>query len=60
MKPRVPNHVGFIPDGYRRWADRHGLPRGEGYFAGVEPGLELMQTCRDVGIPEISIYGFTK
>lgn len=57
---RIPRHVGFIPDGNRRWAVARGLPPGAGYDAGVEPGLRLLSRCRDLGIEEVSIYGFTK
>jgi len=55
-----PKHIGFIPDGNRRWADRRGLPREQGYAQGVAPGLELLKLCKKTGIPEISIFGFTK
>lgn len=57
---RIPRHVGFIPDGNRRWADTRGLDRGEGYAPGIDPGLRLLDLCREVGIQEVSIYGFTK
>ncbi|HEX5056253.1 MAG TPA: undecaprenyl diphosphate synthase family protein [Gammaproteobacteria bacterium] len=60
MKNALPRHVGFIPDGNRRWADMRGLGRETGYAHGVEPGLLLMGACRSFGIPEISVYGFTK
>ena len=56
---RVPRHVGLIPDGNRRWADARGLPRHEGYAAGVAPGIELVAQCRALGVQELSIYGFT-
>jgi undecaprenyl diphosphate synthase len=57
---RLPRHVGIIPDGNRRWADIHGLARRDGYAAGVEPGLRLLDLCRKLGIEEASVYGFTK
>lgn len=57
---RIPRHVGFIPDGNRRWADARGLVRGAGYAPGIEPGLRLLEYCRELGIEEVSIYGFTK
>lgn len=57
---RVPRHIGFIPDGNRRWAERHGLPKRSGYEAGVAPGLRLLGLCRELGVEEISAYGFTK
>lgn len=59
-KKSLPRHVGFIPDGNRRWASDHGLPKGAGYAYGISPGLQLYEKCRDCGISEISIYGFTQ
>lgn len=57
---RLPQHVGIIPDGNRRWADKRGLARRDGYAAGIEPGLRLLDLCRNLGIEEASVYGFTK
>lgn len=57
---RIPRHVGFIPDGNRRWADARGLPPGAGYEPGVDPGLRLLAHCRELGVEEVSVYGFTK
>lgn len=56
----TPSHVGFIPDGNRRWAAGHGLPKEAGYAQGVDPGLLLYEKCKECGIKEISIYGFTQ
>ena len=56
---RVPKHVGLIPDGNRRWARERGLHPGEGYVAGVVKGLEMLDQCLDLGIEEVSVYGFT-
>lgn len=60
MKRMVPRHVGFIPDGNRRWALERGLSKEDGYQHGITPGVALFEKCRDIGIEEISIYGFTK
>ena len=57
---RVPRHVGFIPDGNRRWAEQRGEAKREGYAAGILPGLELLALCREQGVEEVSIYGFTR
>ena len=57
---RLPRHVGIIPDGNRRWADLRKAPRRDGYAAGVAPGMRLLQLCRELGIEEASVYGFTK
>lgn len=60
MKNRLPRHIGFIPDGNRRWAQARGLSKEEGYAFGVEPGLALFEACQDRGVAEMSIYGFTQ
>ena len=60
MKNDVPNHIGFIPDGNRRWAMDHGLPKEAGYDHGIDPGLLLYEKCKERGIKEVSIYCFTK
>jgi undecaprenyl diphosphate synthase len=59
-KRSLPRHVGFIPDGNRRWAVGRGLSREQGYRFGIEPGLALFEMCRSLGIPEVSVYCFTQ
>lgn len=56
---RVPNHIGIIPDGNRRWASSQGMSKEMGYNAGLNPGLELFKLCKDAGVKEITYYGFT-
>ena len=41
VKKNIPRHVGFIPDGNRRWAMDHGLSKEAGYDHGINPGLQL-------------------
>ncbi len=53
-------HVGFIPDGNRRWAVEHGLAKEDGYEHGIAPGLQLYEICKKSGIGEVSIYCFTQ
>src|SRR5450631_45943 len=57
---RVPRHIGFIPDGNRRWALQHGLAKEQGYASGIAPGLALFETCKELGIEEVSVFGFTQ
>lgn len=59
-KKRFPRHVGFIPDGNRRWAAGQGLPKQSGYAHGIDPGLQLFEECRRLRIEETSIYCFTQ
>ena len=60
VKRNIPRHVGFIPDGNRRWATSQGLRKEAGYAHGVNPGLLLLEKCREYGISEVSVYGFTQ
>lgn len=57
---RLPNHIGIIPDGNRRWAQRNGLNKEDGYDYGIKPGFELYKECVELGIKEITFYGFTQ
>ncbi|WP_160669975.1 polyprenyl diphosphate synthase [Clostridium sp. C8-1-8] len=56
---RIPNHVGIIPDGNRRWAVDKGLTKESGYISGIDPGLELFKLCKNAGVKEVTYYGFT-
>lgn len=56
---RLPNHIGIIPDGNRRWAVSKGMTKEKGYVMGLDPGLILYKLCKEVGIKEITYYGFT-
>jgi undecaprenyl diphosphate synthase len=56
---RVPNHLGVIPDGNRRWAIQNGMFKEKGYDSGLNPGLEVFKLCEKIGIKELTFYGFT-
>lgn len=56
---RIPEHIGIIPDGNRRWAVKRGLSKEQGYDYGLTPGLELLRLCKKIGVKEITYYGFT-
>lgn len=56
---RIPNHIGVIPDGNRRWAVRQGLGKEQGYILGLNPGLQLFKICKELGVKELTYYGFT-
>lgn len=55
----LPNHIGIIPDGNRRWAESKGLTKEKGYALGIDPGMALFKLCQQEGIKEITYYGFT-
>lgn len=56
---RIPQHIGIIPDGNRRWAGKNGLKKEDGYAYGLEPGLKLLRAARASGVRELTYYGFT-
>jgi len=56
---RIPNHIGIIPDGNRRWAVAKGLTKEKGYDLGIDPGLSLFKLCQVAGVKEVTYYGFT-
>ncbi len=59
-KLRIPNHVGIIPDGNRRWAVSKEMSKQDGYEHGVAPGVILFNKLKEYGVKEITFYGFTK
>ncbi len=56
---RIPKHIGIIPDGNRRWAVDKGLNKEDGYNSGLNPGVETLKLAKEVGVDEITYYGFT-
>ena len=55
----LPQHIGVIPDGNRRWAATNNLNKEDGYIYGLGPGLQLLKLCQKTGIEELTYYGFT-
>ena len=56
---KIPQHIGIIPDGNRRWANENEMDKHEGYFYGLAPGMRVFELCRELNIPELTFYGFT-
>ena len=52
---RLPRHIGFFPDGNRRWAVAHGLSKEEGYLAGLAPAFQSYKEW--MGVNVVSVYG---
>ncbi|QSZ26575.1 di-trans,poly-cis-decaprenylcistransferase [Aceticella autotrophica] len=57
---RIPDHIGIIPDGNRRWAVSKNMSKEAGYVFGLNPGLELYRLCKQLGVRELTYYGFTQ
>lgn len=55
----TPTHVGYILDGNRRWAKKHGLPTYEGHLAGYNSLKDVIEATADAGVEYISFYTFS-
>ena len=55
----VPQHIGYIMDGNRRWAEQHGLPAYEGHLAGYTAMKEVLTANIDAGVKYVSVYAFS-
>lgn len=55
----VPNHIGYIIDGNRRWAKSHGIPTYEGHLAGYSAIQEVVKATFDAGVRYVSVYIFS-
>lgn len=55
----IPRHVGYIIDGNRRWARKHGIPTYEGHLAGYNAIHDVVKVSFDAGIEFISVYIFS-
>ena len=55
----LPNHIGIIPDGNRRWAAEKGLTQVEGHFAGAENMHRTLDKLIDLGIRYVTTWGFS-
>lgn len=55
----TPKHVGYIVDGNRRWAKKHGLPYYEGHLAGYNILKDIIRATIDEGVEYMSIYVFS-
>lgn len=59
VAPVLPKHVGYIVDGNRRWAKKHGLPVYEGHLAGYNALKDVAVATLDSGVQYMSAYVFS-
>ncbi len=58
-KERIPEHIGIILDGNRRWASKRSLIPWQGHQEGVEKVRKFMEWCCDLGINTLTLYAFS-
>lgn len=52
----VPQHLGLILDGNRRFARAAGLQREMGHSIGADKAHEVLEWCLELGIPAVTIW----
>ena len=57
---KLPRHVAIIMDGNGRWAKTKNLPRIEGHVTGIESVRDIVTATRELGIPYLTLYAFSK
>ena len=55
----LPQHIGYIIDGNRRWAKQHGLPIYEGHLAGYNAIKDILLETLRQGVKYASAYVFS-
>jgi len=59
MSDKIPNHIGIIIDGNRRWAKQRNLPSLEGHKKGYENVGTISRHAFKRGVKILSIYAFS-
>lgn len=55
----LPRHVAIIMDGNGRWAKKRLLNRVKGHEKGAETVRAIVETCRELQIPILTLYAFS-
>ena len=55
----IPDHIGIIMDGNRRWAKEKNLPSKLGHKQGAENLRDLVLYANEIGLKYLSVYAFS-
>ncbi|MDD2203565.1 MAG: polyprenyl diphosphate synthase [Bacilli bacterium] len=55
----IPNHVGIILDGNRRWATERGLAKSEGHLEGAKNLITMVEYIFKKGVNVLSVFAFS-
>jgi len=55
----IPNHLGIILDGNRRWAEERGLSVSDGHKKGTETVEKIAKHCKKKGIKILTLFAFS-
>ncbi|MEM3103770.1 MAG: undecaprenyl diphosphate synthase family protein, partial [Candidatus Nitrosocaldus sp.] len=53
---RIPNHIGIIMDGNRRWSESFMFDKLDGYAIGADKVYKAVEWCIDLGVRQITLY----
>ncbi len=53
---RIPNHIGVMVDGNRRWAKQFNAPTSQGHQAGADKIHEFLGWCQELGVKVVTLY----
>ncbi len=53
---KLPQHVGVLMDGNRRWAAQIGESTKHGHEAGAQKVIDFLTWCHEVGVPMVTLY----
>lgn len=58
-RDKLPQHIGIMIDGNRRWARSKGLPTFTGHLKGIQRAVEIVDYAFQKGIKVLTLYGFS-
>lgn len=56
---KLPRHLAIIMDGNGRWAEKRSQDRVAGHHQGAEAVRRVVQDCRRIGIPYLTLFAFS-
>jgi undecaprenyl diphosphate synthase len=54
-----PKHIAIIPDGNRRFAEKKGISRQEGYAIGIRKIGDVLKWCKEHDVRMLTMWGFS-
>jgi len=58
-KKNIPQHIGIIMDGNRRWAEKRGLTINKGHEAGAKNLEKIINHCLELGVKILTVYALS-
>ncbi len=55
----IPQHIGIIMDGNRRWAEKKGLGVDEGHEEGLRALEKIVDHCLELGVRNLTVYALS-